>query len=57
MKRSRFAEEQIIAILREHEGRQRARQERDVGSDVLQVQGEVWRHGCLGRRRLNALEE
>jgi transposase-like protein len=49
MKRSRFTEEQIIAILREQEsGSPTADVCRKHGvssADVLQVEGDLWRHG------------
>ena len=52
MRKSRFTEEQIIAILAEQE-RGMATAEvmpasRGQFGDVLQVEGEVRRHGCLG---------
>ena len=49
MKRSRFAEEQIIGILREHEAGGYPPQERDLKSDFLQLQDQEWLHGRLRR--------
>ncbi len=49
MKRSRFTDEQIIALLRQQEaGAPTAEvclQARDQFGDVLQVEGQVWRPG------------
>ena len=54
MKRVRFTEEQIIAILREHEAGAKtadlARKHGDLGSDAIQLEGEVRRHGRVGRQ-------
>jgi hypothetical protein len=51
MKGSRFSEEQIIGILREHEaGREDSgglSAPRDFGRHVLQMESQVWRAGCL----------
>ena len=53
MKRSRFSEEQIIAILKQHESgvstAGRLSRARDQFGDILQVEGQVRRHGCFGR--------
>jgi putative transposase len=62
MKRSRFSEEQIIAILREQEtGAKTVEVSRKHGisdATLLQVEGQVWRDGGLtDARRLRALED
>ena len=50
MKKSRYTEEQIIAILKQHEAGVKTadlcREHRDQRCDVLQLEGEVWRPGC-----------
>jgi putative transposase len=49
MKRGRFSEEQIIAMLREHEaGAKASEQARDLGSNAVQLEGQVRRSGCFG---------
>lgn len=49
MKRARFTEEQIIAVLKEHEaGTKTADLARKHGiseGDDLQLEGQIWRHG------------
>ena len=53
MSKSRFTEEQIIGMLKEHQagtvGRRSLPQARDQRCHVLQVAVEVWRHGGLRR--------
>jgi hypothetical protein len=54
MKRGRFTEEQIIAVLREMRlGRRPASgaQARHLGSHPVQLEGQVWRPGCVGGQR------
>ena len=52
MKRSRFSEEQIIGILKEHQaGAERGRalpEARRQRADMLRMALEVWRHGGVG---------
>ena len=52
MKRKRFTEEQIIAVLKEHEAGAKTAdfgpQARDIGGDVRQLVGQVRRDGRLG---------
>ena len=54
MKRIRFTEEQIIEVLREHEGRSEdgrsGAQARHLGSHAVQLEGQVRRHGGIGRQ-------
>ena len=54
MKRSRYTEEQIIGILKEHQAGLSAQesvpQAWDQRRHVLQVAGQIWRHGRLGRK-------
>ena len=49
MKASRFSEEQIIAVLREQEAGAKTaevcRAARDLGRDILQMEGQIRRHG------------
>jgi hypothetical protein len=51
MKRARFTEDQIIGVLKEHEAGAKtadlARRHGRLGSDALQLKGQVRRHGCL----------
>ena len=50
MKRKRFSEEQIIAVLREHDAGAKAAdlaRKYGVGSHAAQLEGQVWRAGCL----------
>jgi putative transposase len=51
MKRSRFSEEQIIAILREQEGgvatAEICRRHGVSSATILQMEGEISRHGCV----------
>ncbi len=53
MKRSRFSDEQIIGVLREHDESAKVselcRQAQDVVDDILRLEGEVWPHGRLRR--------
>ena len=51
MKRSRFSDEQIIGILKEHQAGLSAGavpQIRDQRRDLLHLAQEVWRHGSVG---------
>ena len=52
MKRKRFTEEQIIGVLREQEAGAKVadpcRRQGDLGRDVLQLESQVRRHGCVG---------
>ena len=54
MRRSRYREEQIIGILKEHQaglpGRRALRQVRGQRRDVLQVAVQVRRHGGIRRQ-------
>lgn len=51
MKRARFSEEQIIAVLKEHEAGAKtadlARKHEIFRGDDLQLEGQIWRYGCL----------
>jgi Transposase len=63
MKKSRFTDAQILAILKQAEGgvpvadlcrgvsdqksHSRFPRERDQQREILQLAGQVWRHGCL----------
>lgn len=61
MKRSRFSDEQIIGILKEHQaglsGDGAVPQIRDQRRDVLHLAQEVWRLEVSEAKRLKALEE
>ena len=62
MRRSRFTEEQIIAILAEQERgiatAEVCRRHGVSSAIVLQVEGQVWRVGCVSdARRLKTLEQ
>ena len=61
MKRSRFNEEQIISDIEGAGGRAGdggpVPQARHQQCDLLQVEGQVWRAGSVGRPRLKALED
>lgn len=51
MKRTRFTEEQIVAVLREHEAGQRRpiwREVWDLGSDAVQLEGQIRRQKMVG---------
>ena len=61
MRGSRFSEEQIIGVLREHEGRGQDRRglppTRDLERDLLQVESKYGGLEVCEARRLKALEE
>jgi hypothetical protein len=52
MKRIRFTEEQIIAVLREHEAAKTTdlARKHGLGSNAVQLKGQVRRHGRVGRQ-------
>ena len=61
MKRVRFTEEQIIAVSARargwgEDGRSGA-QARDLGSDAVQLEGQVRRPGCVGSQAAEGLED
>jgi putative transposase len=61
MKRARFTEEQIIGALKEHEAGAKTAdlgaQARRLGSDALQLEGQVWRMDVPEAKRLKQLED
>lgn len=59
MKRARFTDEQIIGMLKElgerpEDGRCLP-QAWNIRGNLLQIQGEVWRYGCLRRSEAEGL--
>ena len=60
MKKTRFSEEQIIAVLREQEGGMKTAdvsQARDQQRDAMRVEGQMRRHGRVAGAQAEGAEE